>query len=185
MPSIQGTQGIWEVPPLAEDRLDHQPILWEFGAPHHLISIGPGDSVTDLRHKLLDGRTGHPESILQGGVAVTSGEMSEGTQGIWEVPPLAEDRLDHQPILWEFGAPHHLISIGPGDSVTDLRHKLLDGRTGHPESILQGGVAVTSGEMSEEFGNMGSSTSGRRPTRPPTNPLGVWGTASPDLNRPW
>ena len=26
----------------------------------------------------LDGRTGHPESILQSGVAVTSGEMSEG-----------------------------------------------------------------------------------------------------------
>ena len=37
-----------------------------------------GDGVTDLRHKLLNGRTGHPEGILQGGVAVTSGEMSEG-----------------------------------------------------------------------------------------------------------
>ena len=45
---------------------------------HHLISIGLGDSVTDLRHKLLDVRTGHLESILQSGVAVTSGEMSEG-----------------------------------------------------------------------------------------------------------
>ena len=78
MPSIQGTQGMWEVPPPAEDGLDQQPILWECVAPHHLISIGPGDSVTDLRHKLLDGWTGHPESILQSGVAVASGEMSEG-----------------------------------------------------------------------------------------------------------
>ena len=78
MPSIQGTQGMWEVPPLAEDGLDQQPILKECGAPYHLISIGPGYSVTDLRHKLLDGQTGHPESILQGGVAVISGEMSEG-----------------------------------------------------------------------------------------------------------
>ena len=78
MLSIQGTQGMLEVPPPAEDGLNQQPILLECGAPHHLILIGPGDSVTDLRHKLLDGRTGHPESILQGGVAVTSGEMSEG-----------------------------------------------------------------------------------------------------------
>ena len=78
MPSIQGIQGMWKVPPPPEDRLDQQPIMWECGAPHHLISIGLGDSITDLRHKLLDGWTGHPESILQGGVAVTSGEMSEG-----------------------------------------------------------------------------------------------------------
>ena len=33
---------------------------------------------SDLRHKLLDDLTGHPESILQSGVAVASGEMSEG-----------------------------------------------------------------------------------------------------------
>ena len=72
IPSIQGTQCMWEVPPPAEDGLDQQPILWECGAPHHLISIGPGDSVTDLRHKLLNGLTGHPEGILQSGVAVTS-----------------------------------------------------------------------------------------------------------------
>ena len=78
MPSIQGTQGMWKVPPPAEDGLNQQPILWECGALHYLISIGPGISVTDLRHKLLDGRTGHPENILQSGVAVTSGEMSEG-----------------------------------------------------------------------------------------------------------
>ena len=78
MPSIQGTQGMWKVPPPVEDGLNQQPILCECGAPHHLISIGPVDSVTDLRHKLLDGRTGHPESILQSGVAVTNGEMSEG-----------------------------------------------------------------------------------------------------------
>ena len=58
--------------------LDLQPVFRTCGACHHLISIGPGDSVTDLRPKLLDGRTGHPESILQSGVAVTSGEMSEG-----------------------------------------------------------------------------------------------------------
>ena len=78
MPSIQGTQGMWKVPPLAEDELDQQPILDECGALHYLISIGPGDSVTDLRHKLLDGQTGHPKNILQSGVAVTSGEMTEG-----------------------------------------------------------------------------------------------------------
>ena len=42
-----------------------------------MISIGPDNSVTDLRYK-VDGGTGHPESILQGGVAVSSGQMSEG-----------------------------------------------------------------------------------------------------------
>ena len=78
MSSIQGTQGMWKVPPPAEDGLDQQPILWECGALHHLIAIGPGDSFMDLRHKLLEGHTGHPESILQSGVAVTSGEMFEG-----------------------------------------------------------------------------------------------------------
>ena len=78
MPSIQGTQGMRKVLPPAEDGLDQQPILWECGAPHHLISIGPGDSITYLRHKLLDGLTGHTEDILQGGVAVTRGKMSGG-----------------------------------------------------------------------------------------------------------
>ena len=61
-----------------EDRFDLQPLLWEVGAPHQLISIGPNDSVTDLRHKVVDGGTVHPESLLQGGVAVSSGQMSEG-----------------------------------------------------------------------------------------------------------
>ena len=56
---------------------------------------------------------------------------------MWKVPSPAQDGRDQQPILWECGALHHLISIGPGDSVTDLRHKLLDGRTGHPESICR------------------------------------------------
>ena len=78
MPSIQGTQGMQKVLPPVEDGLPQQPILRECVALHHLISMGPGDSFTDLRYKLLDGLTGHPESILQSGVAVTSGEMCEG-----------------------------------------------------------------------------------------------------------
>ena len=65
------------------------------------------------------------------------------------VPSPAKDRLDLQPVLWECRALHYLILIGPADSVTDLRHKLVDGQTGHPEGILQGGVAVSSGQMSE------------------------------------
>ena len=75
-----------------------------------------------------------------------------------KVPPLAEDGLDLQPIIWECGAPHHLNSVGPDDSVTDLGHKLVDGRTGHPEGILQGGIAVTSGEMSEGYCHLDSWT---------------------------
>ena len=59
------------VPSPVEDGLELQPVLY-------LISIGPDDSVTDLRHKLVDGQTGHPEGILQGSVAVSSGQMSEG-----------------------------------------------------------------------------------------------------------
>ena len=31
MPSIQDTQGMWKVTPLAEDRLNQQPVLWECG----------------------------------------------------------------------------------------------------------------------------------------------------------
>ena len=79
---------------------------------------------------------------------------------MWKVPPLAEEGLDQQPILWECEAPHHLISIGPGDSVTDLWHKLLNGQTSHPESILQSGVAVTSGKMSEGYCQLDSWTDG-------------------------
>ena len=78
MLSIQATQGMWNVPSPAEDRINLQLVLWECEAPHHLISIGPNDSVTDLRHKLIDGRIGHPEGILQDGVAISSGQMSEG-----------------------------------------------------------------------------------------------------------
>ena len=78
MLSIQDTQGMRNVLSPVEDGLDLQPVLWECGALHHLVSIGPDDSVTDLRHKLVDGQTGHPEGILQGGVAVSSGQISEG-----------------------------------------------------------------------------------------------------------
>ena len=75
MLSIQGMQYVLSP---SENGLDLQPVLWECEALHHLISIGPDDNVTDLRHKLVDGRTGHPKSILQGGVAISSGQMSEG-----------------------------------------------------------------------------------------------------------
>ena len=78
MLSIQGNQDMRNIPSMAEDRFDLQPVLWECGVPHHLPSIGPDDSVTDLRHKVVDGGTRHPGSILQGGVAVSSGQMSEG-----------------------------------------------------------------------------------------------------------
>ena len=93
--SIQGSQGMWDVPSLAEDGLDLQPVLWDCGARHHLISIGPDDSIADLRHKLVDGRAGHPEGKLQGGVAVSTGQVSEGdcqleswTQGLSHPGPL-------------------------------------------------------------------------------------------------
>ena len=95
----------------AEDRLDQQPVLWECGAPYHLISIGPGDHVTDLRHKLLNDSTDHPERILQSGVAVTSGEMSEGycqlqgaTVAEWEqsrLPPRRPGFGSWHGIKWE------------------------------------------------------------------------------------
>ena len=62
---------------------------------HHLILIGPDDSIADLRHKLADGRPCHPESILQGWVAVSTGQVSEGdcqfgswTQGLSHPGPL-------------------------------------------------------------------------------------------------
>ena len=74
--SIQGNHGMWDVPPLTENRLDLQPVFWACGAFHHLISIGPDDSVGDLRHKLIDGRPCNPESILQGWVAVSTGQVS-------------------------------------------------------------------------------------------------------------
>ena len=93
--SLQGTQGMRDVPPPTENLLDLQPVLWACGARHHLISIGPGDRVADLRHKLVDGRPGHPEGILQGGVAVSTGQVSEGdcqfeswTQGLSHPGPL-------------------------------------------------------------------------------------------------
>ena len=53
--SIQGTQGMWDVPPPMENGLDLQPVFWACGVCHHLISIGPDDSVADLWHKLIDG----------------------------------------------------------------------------------------------------------------------------------
>ena len=74
--SIQGTQGMWDVPPLTENGLDLQPVFWAYVACHHLISIGPDDSVADLRHKPIDGQPCHPESILQGWVAVSTGQVS-------------------------------------------------------------------------------------------------------------
>ena len=76
--SIQGTQGMWDVPPPMENRLDLQPVFWACGACHHLILIGPDDSVADLRHKLIDGQPCHPESILQGWVAVSTGQVFSG-----------------------------------------------------------------------------------------------------------
>ena len=45
-----------------------------------------------------------------------------------DVPFPAEDGLDLQPVLMD---------------------KLVDGRTGHPEDILQGGVAVSTSQVSE------------------------------------
>ena len=93
--SIQGTQFMQAVAPQAEDRLNRQPVLWACGARHHLISIGPDDSIADLRHKFVDGRPGHPEGILHGGVAVSTGQVSEGdcqfdswTQGLSHPGPL-------------------------------------------------------------------------------------------------
>ena len=74
--SIQGTHGMWDVPPPTENELDLQPVFWDCGACHHLISIGPDDSIADLRHKLIDGRPCHPESILHGWVAVSTGQVS-------------------------------------------------------------------------------------------------------------
>ena len=74
--SIQGTQGMWDVTPPTENGLDLQPVFWTCGACHHLISIRPDDSVVDLRDKPIDGRPCHPESILQGWVAVSTGQVS-------------------------------------------------------------------------------------------------------------
>ena len=74
--SIYGTHGMWDVPPLTENRLDLQPDFWACGACHHLISIGPDDSIADLQHKLIDGQPCYPESILEGWVAVSTGQVS-------------------------------------------------------------------------------------------------------------
>ena len=48
-------------------------------------------------------------------------------QGMWDVPPPMENGLNLQPVFRTCGACHHLISIGPDDSVADLRHKLIYG----------------------------------------------------------
>ena len=61
-----------------ENGLDFQPVFWACGACHHLMSICPDDIVADLRHKLIDGRPCHPESILKGCVAVFTGQVSQG-----------------------------------------------------------------------------------------------------------
>ena len=94
--SIQGSQGMQNVSLPAEDVLDLQSVLSECGVPHHLILIGPDDSVTDLGHKLVDDRTGYPEGILQGGVAISSGQMSEG---------------DCQLESWNQGLAHLVLSL--------------------------------------------------------------------------
>ena len=107
------------VPSTVEDRFNLQLVLWECGALHHLISIGPNDSVTDLRHKVFDGGTGYPESILQGGVAVSSGQMSEG---------------DCQLHSWTRGISH------PGPVPLELRSgsllQLLKELRRHPDEVL-------------------------------------------------
>ena len=103
MLSIQGTQGMWGVPPPTETGLDLQPVFWACGPCHHLISIGPDDIVTDLRHKLIDGRPCHPESKLQGWVAVSTGQVSKG---------------DRQLQSWTRGVSH------PGPLPLDLRAEL-------------------------------------------------------------
>ena len=67
---------------------------------------------------------------------------------MWDVPPPTKNGLDLQPVFWACGARHHLILIDPDDSVADLRHKLIDGLPCHLESILQGWVAVSTGQVS-------------------------------------
>ena len=98
MLSIQGTQGMWDVPPLTETGLGLQPVFLACGACHHLISIGPDDSFRDLRHKLTDGRPRHLESKLQRWVAVSTAQISQGdrklqswTQGVSHPGPLPLD----------------------------------------------------------------------------------------------
>ena len=76
--SIQGTQGMQDVPPSAEGGLDLQPFIWGCGARKHLILIGPDDSIADFRHELVDGQPDHPEGKLQGGVAFSTGQVSDG-----------------------------------------------------------------------------------------------------------
>ena len=77
--------------------------LWLFSRIplHHLTSIGPDDSVTELRHKLVDSRTALPESTLQGGIAVSSSQMSEGH---CQLDPWAH-RISHPgPVPLELGS---------------------------------------------------------------------------------
>ena len=67
-----------DIPPPVEDRLNLHPVFWECGACQHLILIGPDDSIADLMHTLVGGRPCHPEGKLQGGVAISTGQVSEG-----------------------------------------------------------------------------------------------------------
>ena len=76
--------------------------------------------------------------------------MGMCTQCMWDVPPSMENKLDLQPVFRTCGACHHLISIGPDDSVADLRHKLIYGRPRHPESKLQSWIAVSIGQVSQD-----------------------------------
>ena len=119
MLSIQGTQGMWDVPPPTETGLDLQPVFWACGACHHLISIGPDDSVADLRHKLIDGQPHHLESKLQGWVAVSTGKVSQD---------------DCQLQSWTQGVSH------PGSLPLDLRAEcllqLLKELWWHPNEVL-------------------------------------------------
>ena len=113
--SIQGPQGMWDVPPPMKNRLNLQPVFRTCGACHHLISIGPDDSIADLRHKLIYGRPRHPESKLQGWVAVSTGQVSQG---------------DCQLQSWTQGVSH------PGPLSLDLRAESLLQLWWHPDEVL-------------------------------------------------
>ena len=116
--SIQGTQGMWDVPPPTENGLDLQPVFWACGACHHLISIGPDDSFAHLWHKLIYSQPYHPENILKGWVALSTGQVSQG---------------DRQLQSWTQGVSH------PGPLPLDLRaeslHQLLKQLGWHPDEV--------------------------------------------------
>ena len=98
---------MWDVPPPMENDLDLQSV--------------PGDSVADLRHKLIHDRPCHPGSILQGWVAVSTGQVSKG---------------DCQLESWTQGVSH------PGPLPLDLRAEslvqLLKDLGWHPDEVLVG-----------------------------------------------